>query len=46
MEGVLLARAFYVLVAHHFDRLLLRLELTLEYVELDAVLLERNFVLL
>lgn len=46
MQGVFLARAFYVLVAHHFDRLLLRLELTLEYIELDAVLLERDFILL
>ena len=46
MESVILARALDVLVAHHFDRLLLRLELTLEYVELDAVLLERDFILL
>jgi hypothetical protein len=46
VESVILARAIDVLVAHHFDSLLLGLQFTLKDVQFYSVLLERDFVLL
>lgn len=46
VQGVLLAGALYVLVAHHFDSLLFCLEFSLEDLKFDSVFSKCHFVLL